>query len=153
MKKTVSVKGKIALDGKGISFDHSDVLSTFFLPQAGVDVDLDITFGKVKRSLAQNRYLWGVCYVVIHNELKNRTGENMPAEVIHAHNLQVIQGVKVASSVISGQTVLIVKDKKSSDMTVEEFTEMITKLKDWYAINQDIFIPEMVGDATLNDYL
>lgn len=151
--KTVSVKAIVNPDGQGLTFLHKEVLAPTFLPKAGEEVDVDITFGKVKRTLAQNRLLWGVAYEVIAYEMANKFGEVMPKEVIHAHNLQVIQGVKLEWFTLNGQDVLVVKDKKSSDMTKEEFSEMYENLRDWYAVNKDIHIPESSGDNTLNDHL
>ena len=151
--KTVSVKAIVNPDGQGLTFLHKEVLAPTFIPKAGEEVDVDITFGKVKRTLAQNRLLWGVAYEVIAYEMANKFGEVMPKEVTHAHNLQVIQGVKLEWFTLNGQDVLVVKDKKSSDMTKEEFSEMYENLRDWYAVNKDIHIPESSGDNTLNDHI
>jgi len=151
--KTVSVKAIVNPDGQGLTFLHKEVLAPTFIPKAGQEVDVDITFGKVKRTLAQNRLLWGVAYEVIAYEMANKFGEVMHKEVIHAHNLQVIQGVKLEWHTMNGQDVLVVKDKKSSDMTKEEFSEMYENLRDWYAVNKDIHIPESSGDNTLNDHI
>ncbi len=152
-QKNFALKGKITPDGKGVIFDHAEVLAPSFLSMALEPVDIQLTLGKVKRSVQQNRYLWGVVYVVIRQELRNKYGEDFTPEEIHAHNLQKIQGVAIKQKEINGINVLVIEDKKSSDMTTEEFTEMIEKLRDWYAVNKEIFIPDMQGDATINDYV
>lgn len=153
VEKTISVKGTITPDGRGLSFHHGDHISMLLASKVGEDVDIDITFGRVKRTLAMNRYLWGVCYVFIKNEMRNKFGEEVTLDEIHAHNLQKIQGVSIEYATVNGENVLVIKDVKSSKMTIEQFTVLLTSLKDWYAIHKDIIIPEMEGDATINDYL
>jgi len=148
-----NVKARISPDGKGLSFLHAEALAIEFLPSQNEDVDVTLIFGKVKRSLAQNRWLWGVAYVVIRHEMREKFGDDMPAEVIHAHNLQIIQGVQLNWSTINGREVLVVDDKKSSNMSVEEFSSLVEKLVDWYAINKDIIIPLPEGDNTINEHI
>ena len=147
------LKARVTPDGKGVTFMHPELMSRIFLPKANEEVDVTITIGKVKRTLAQNRYLWGVAYRVIQQQLQEKFGENMPPEVIHAHNLQIIQGVTLVWKNIGGHDVLIVEDTKTSDMTIDEFSVMVDKLIDWYAINKDIFVPLPEGDNTISEHI
>lgn len=152
-KKEFSVKGKINPDGKGLTFFHAETLSHIFQPLSEQECDITIVFGKVKRSIQQNRYLWGVAYPVVQREMMRLYGEAMDPNAIHAHNLQIIQGCTLEFVTIHGRQLLEIKDTKSSEMSVEEFTIMVDNLKQWYAINKHIVIPDPVEDNALNHFV
>jgi len=151
--KTVSVKAIVNPDGQGLTFLHKEVLAPAFIPKAGEEVDAEITYGKIPRTKAQNRLLWGVAYVCIAYEMLNKFGEVWDKNVIHSHNLQIIQGIKLEWKTINGQDVLVIDGNKSSAWEKDEFSERYERLRDWYAVNKDIHIPESSGDNTLNDHL
>lgn len=151
--ESFGLQGKINPDGTGLIFYHAEIMSQTLKPYAGKDCDLEITFGKVKRSTRQNRYLWGVIYPLIRREFQRRYGEDWTPQEIHAHNLQKIQGIGIEHKRIGGEDVLFLKDKSTASMSVDEFSAHIEKIKDYYAINHEIFFPDETGDNTINDFL
>lgn len=151
--KSISLKGRISSDGRGVSFLFPDISSQQLWGRYDEDVDITLVFGKIKRSLNQNRYLWGVAYKVIQEQMLEMNGELLTPDEIHTHNLQVIQGVKLEWKKVLGQDVLFINDARSSDMSTEEFMEMIEKLIKWYAENKGFEIPTPEDDNTIDIYI
>jgi len=151
--KTLNLKGKLADDKKSVNFYNADIISETLNGKGGADVDITMTFGKIKRTDAQNRWLWGVVYPLVIYEIRNRTGEDVTAAELHTHNLQTIQGAKLEWKKVMGCDVLFIEEARSSKMDTEQFSDMVEKLVAWYAENKQIFIPLPSGDNTLNDFL
>jgi hypothetical protein len=149
--KEVALKGRITPDCSGVIFTNSVLAQTQLSPKGGVDVDVTLIFGKVPRTLAQNRYLWGVVYPTMQRELLEITGEYFTPEELHMFNLQKIQGTKMEFKTIAGEEVMYIKDKKSSKMTVEEFGEMVEKVILFCSENWGFTIPPPVGDNSLDN--
>ncbi len=151
--KTLSLKGRVTPDTTGVTFNNPQIVFRDLFGKGGTDVDITIIFGKVQRSLAQNRYLWGVVYPVLMRELLETTGEKFTAEELHAYNLQKIQGAKIEFKSIGGEEVMFVKDKKSSEMSTEEFSVMVDKIIHYAAETWGIVIPPPRGDNSLDHLL
>ena len=94
-----------------------------------------------KRSLQQNKWLWGVAYPLIVR-MRNELGERVNSMEVHLHNLQIIQGIKYEIKLMGHDEVLIFKNSRSSTMTTKEFIEMVEKLQEYYSQNYDLYIPD-----------
>lgn len=151
--KTLSLKGKVTPDCSGVTFINPQIIARDLFGKGGHDVDVTLIFGKVQRSLAQNRYLWGVVYPLIQRELLETTGERFTPEELHAYNLQKIQGVKIDFKTIQGQEVMVIQDKKSSEMNTEEFSHMVDNLIKYCSETWGIVIPPPRGDNSLDNLL
>lgn len=151
--KTLSVKAKVTPDCSGVTFSNPYITGPQLFGKAGQEVDVTLIFGKVPRSAAQNRYLWGVVYPVLQKQLLEITGEHFEPAELHTYNLQKIQGKKMEWKSIAGVEVLFIEDKKSSDMTVEEFSIMVENIIQYAATTWGIVIPPPIGDNSLDHLL
>ena len=151
--KTLSVKALVTPDCSGVTFKNPFITGPQLMGKAGQEVDVTLIFGKVPRSAAQNRYLWGVVYPVLQKQLLEITGEHFQPEELHTYNLQKIQGQKMEWKSIAGEEVLFIKDKKSSDMSVEEFCVMVDNIIQYASETWGIVIPPPVGDNSLDHLL
>ena len=152
MKRTFNIFGRIAEDGKSFLFESSAHV-LLFLKEEFLGKDLELTVNEVsyKRTSAQNRYLWGVIYPAIQKGYLKNTGEKLDLDTIHAHNLSTIQGYKTQVSEMFGQLVVRFDAKSTAKMNVEEFSDLVEKIKKYYA-EKDIYIPDATKHNFLNDF-
>jgi len=151
--KEISLKGRISPDGRGVTFTFPDIAQQLLYGRYDEEVDMTFIFGKIKRSLQQNRYLWGVAYEVIVATTLEMEGIVLDKNEIHTHNMQIIQGIKLEWKKVMGQDVLFIEERKSSDMSTEEFSLMVDNLIKWYAENKGIYIPLPEEDNTIDSFI
>lgn len=140
--------------GLVIRLTFGTTLKRIFKAAGLFDKRLEVSMKVLKhqRSLASNRYLWGVCYTTICAFLKETQGEKVDKDAIHIHTLTVILERKPQVQNILGKEVITFNEKSTSKLTTEEFTDMIAKLKDYWA-ERGCFIPEARGNNFMSDYL
>ena len=155
MKGTKSkyyLKGRVAPDGVSLQFDFPGTVRQLFFPLVDKDLCIEVSKFSKSRSLKQNRWLWGVAYVLIKDWLAETQGEAYTLDDIHAHNLQVIQPRTTEFKNLLGEEVIVVKQKKTSQMSTVEFNEMKERLQAWYA-DVGLEIPDPVRDSLTTDYV
>lgn len=96
---------------------------------SGETLEIRIAKHYSKRSLQQNRWLWGVAYVTIREFLFETQGQRYTLQEIHNWNLRVVQGQKLTKVTIKGKSFLMTKDVKSSEWNTREFNEAKEKLQ------------------------
>lgn len=151
--KTFSVNGTILPDLSGVSFSNRHIAQAQLQGKANEPVDVTVIFGKVPRSLAQNRYLWGVVYPTIRQHLRELTGDDFTSDEIHAYNMTKIQGIKTEVKVIAGEEYIYLRDKKSSEMSIEEFTTMVDNIIQYSAEKWQLEIPLPQGSNSLDNFI
>jgi hypothetical protein len=139
--------GKIE-NGK-LVFYNEQILELQIKSLEGKDVSIKIEKVKRKRSDRQNRWYWGVAIPTIINGIKEQNGETLDKETAHALALNITDGLKLESKMLFGYNVIEVKQKRTSDMTVEEFSEFYQKLQNAFA-ERDIIIPDPKQDNFIN---
>lgn len=145
------LKGVLSETATGVEFENGKAMSRVLRKWKGKTLHIVIKPFKRKRSDNQNRWMWGVAYVCIQAYLKETEGSAPSKEEIHLHNLQIVQGVKIESKVILGETVFTVNEKRTSSMSTVEFNEMKEKLQAYWA-ERDCIIPDPNEDNFLTDY-
>jgi hypothetical protein len=151
MSKKFNFKATVTPDGSGVTLLSPDLFRVFLGNKANEVIDVEFTVNKIPRTLAQNRYIWGVVYPTIQRHLRETTGENFTPEEIHMFNLQKIQKVHLEYRSIAGEDVMVIEDTKSSKMSVEEFSSMIENIILFCAETWGLEIPAPKGDNTLSE--
>lgn len=118
----------------------------------GKQLLVTFTEAKYQRSSAQNRYLWGVIYTTIKAWYKETQGESISKEHLHAHTLSNVLESRIEITEIFGEEVFIVKQKSTSQLTAEEFGDMVEKLKAFWA-EKGCVIPDSKQFNILSEYL
>ena len=120
-----------------------------------MDMILDTTIMPYKRnrSLQQNRWLWGVAYISIAAQWKEKYGETLNPNAIHAHNLKIVQGFEPKFKTMGEDQIMYFESSSSSKWKSAEFNERKQILQDWYWDEHEIDIPDPQGACTINDYL
>ena len=111
----------------------------------GEQVTVKIEKVKRKRSDKQNRWYWGVAVPTVMKGIEKQTGEKYDKETIHAMILNLVGGLKMETKIIMGMNVIEVKQKRTSEMTTEEFVDFHNKLQEHFA-EKDIIIPDPYQD-------
>lgn len=120
--------------------------------------ELDVWFRetKYKRSLAQNRWLWGVAYKAIQVFHFRETGEKLTKEQVHAYCTQhpEILGNTVESKNIGGIEVLVVKGVSTSRLSTKQFNDYKEALQRFWGY-RGCNIPDPIPKKLnkLSDYL
>lgn len=117
---------------------------------------LEVSFKPVvyNRSLAQNRWLWGVAYPTIVAFHKETTGETIDKEAIHAYVLTELLERKLTTSIMFGKEVIHISGKSTSALNTKEFNELKEKIQQHWA-EKGCVIPDPPDKANnyISDYL
>jgi hypothetical protein len=88
-------------DCSDITFEYQHLFKRTLSHLKGKRLDITIKESKIKRSLAQNRWLWGVCHKTVINFIKESQGDVYDAETIHDFTIQHILNDNNSGLVIS----------------------------------------------------
>ena len=132
-----------------IIFSNREILQLQVQSLEGKDVAIRIKKLVRKRSDRQNRWYWGVAIPAIIRGIEEQNGEVLDKSTAHALALNITDGIKLESKMLFGYNVIEVKQKRTSDMSVEEFNEFYKKLQATFA-ERDIIIPDPSQENFIN---
>ena len=132
-----------------IIFSNREILELQIQSLEGKDVAIRIKKLVRKRSDRQNRWYWGVAIPTIIKGIEQQNGEVLDKGTAHALALNITDGIKLESKMLFGYNVIEVKQKRTSDMSVEEFCEFYKKLQNAFA-ERDIIIPDPNQENFIN---
>lgn len=104
-----------------------------------------------KRSDAQNRWLWGVCYVRIASWHLENFGDKLTPEEIHIYVCTRILGIKYVHKEMFGEEVLVMQGIRTSEMSTAEFMDAKEKIQRFYA-EKGCNIPDPTPLSLISDY-
>lgn len=82
--------GELSDDMKSVKIDQASVMARLLIHFKEKRLQVKIQLLRFKRSLAQNRWLWGVSHVRVASFLKETQGETYDKETIHDFSIQHI---------------------------------------------------------------
>lgn len=132
-----------------IIFSNREILQLQVQSLEGKDVAVRIQKLVKKRSDRQNRWYWGVAIPSIIKGIEQQNGEVLDKGTAHALALNITDGIKLESKMLFGYNVIEVKQKRTSDMSVEEFHVFYQKLQATFA-ERDIIIPDPSQENFIN---
>jgi|TARA_R100000742_G_C4279588_1_gene104611 hypothetical protein len=132
-----------------IIFSNREILELQIQSLEGKNIIVKLQKFVKKRSDRQNRWYWGVAIPTIIRGIEQQNGEVLDKGTAHALALNITDGIKLESKMLFGYNVIEVKQKRTSDMTVEEFSEFYKKLQKAFA-EKDIIIPDPNQDNFIN---
>lgn len=133
-----------------IVFANPEIFSIQMEKLEGERVTVKVEKVKRKRSDKQNRWYWGLAIPTIQNGIEEQTGERYDKNTIHAMILNLVGGLKMETKIIMGMNVIEVKQKRTSEMTTEEFCDFYEKLQAHFA-EKDIIIPDPEQESFFQD--
>lgn len=149
--KSYDLPGKLNKDCTAFVFDNPSFTSRVLKKWQDSELFVKIQKLSKNRSDAQNRWLWGVCYVKIASWHYDNEGVKYQPEEIHAFVCTRILGYKYNQTEIMGQEVLILEGARTSKMTTVEFMEAKEKIQAFYA-ELGLEIPDPTQLSFLTDY-
>ncbi len=132
-----------------IIFSNREILELQIQSLEGKNVAVRIQKLVKKRSDRQNRWYWGVAIPTIIKGIEEQNGEVLDKSTAHALALNITDGIKLESKMLFGYNVIEVKQKRTSDMSVDEFNEFYKKLQLTFA-ERDIIIPDPSQENFIN---
>jgi hypothetical protein len=132
-----------------IIFSNREILELQIQSLEGKNVAVRIQKLVKKRSDRQNRWYWGVAIPTIIKGIEEQNGEVLDKSTAHALALNITDGIKLESKMLFGYNVIEVKQKRTSDMSVDEFNEFYKKLQITFA-ERDIIIPDPSQENFIN---
>ncbi len=132
-----------------IIFSNREILQLQVQSLEGKDVAVRIQKLVRKRSDRQNRWYWGVAIPTIIRGIEEQNGEVLDKSTAHALALNITDGIKLESKMLFGYNVIEVKQKRTSDMSIEEFHVFYQKLQTAFA-ERDIIIPDPSQENFIN---
>ena len=149
-----TVTGYLTPDSKGLVLDNADRLVRIIRHLK--DIPLEITFKKFyrKRSLAQNRWIWGVCVPAVIRWIKETQGETHDKETIYAYLRIRVIGQTVTIKRVMGVDIITTDGKRFSAMTTIEFSEAVEQIVQYYAERgMAIPLPQPKTNNLITDFL
>jgi len=124
-----------------IKFLNKFFLNNLLKQFEGQEVSVIITDEKRKRSAQQNNWYWGVAIPVIQEGIKEQTGEKYKKDDIHDYNISKIMKPEANVKVVNGETIVVYKIKRTSEMKVTEFMDFKDKIQEYWS-ERDIIVPD-----------
>lgn len=121
-----------------MSYNQQKILRDF----GDTEIEMEIGARKNKRSIQQNRWYWGVAIPIIIDGIKEQTGEKYTKEDIHEFILNNVIKPRVVTKEVLGETIIVHKVKRTSDMTTDEFSDFKEKLQKFWA-ERHIDVPDL----------
>lgn len=116
---------------------------------ADKDVEVSIKAHKRKRSDRQNRWYWGVAVPTVQSGILEQTGILHEKDTIHALILNAVGAISMETKIVMGMNVIQVKQKRTSEMSVEEFLNFYMQIQEHFA-EKGIIIPDPIQDNFYN---
>ena len=91
------------------------------------------------RSIKQNAYYWANVINPIQQFLLENFGEKHSKQDIHDYNCNLFCSVKMKSKTFLGELITTIDDKRSSAMTISEFSEFQEKVEQHWAEKGVVF--------------
>lgn len=139
-----------------ISIHDSHRLARILKPFAETDKPIEVTIRihRRQRSLAQNRWMHGVCVPTVMGWLKDTQGEKYTHDEVYVFLNTVVLGKKPIVKEVAGEEVIIMTGKRFSQMTTLQFSEAVDEIVRYFADRGlDIPLPKDGTNNLLNDYL
>lgn len=127
-----TVTGKFTKDLRGVVFDFGDHLVRLFAAFAETPLEIIIKPFYKQRSLAQNRWIWGVAVVTVRAFLKETTGECPSKDAVYIFFRVKVLGHEPVVEIVQGEEIIVLKGKHLSQMTTVEFSEASEKIINYY---------------------
>lgn len=148
-----TVVGELSPDGQSLVIANSVRAKRLWQHLGGVQ--LEVVFKKFyrKRSLAQNRWIWGICVPDVMQFLKETTGMVHSKEAIYTFLRTRVIGNELWVETIDDQDVIYLSGKRFSQMNTVEFSEAVEKIVAYYAERGLIIrLPKPKTNNLVTDY-
>lgn len=147
-----TVTGKLSEDLNSIKIDRAYDMRRLLFPLKEAELEITITKFYRKRTLAQNRLIWGVFIPTIQAWMKETIGSFPSKEGLYAFLRINVVGHELVIETINGIDTPVVTGKHFSQMTTVEFAESIDKIYVYYQeLGLDLPLPK--GNNTITDFL
>ena len=145
------LSGELTEDCTGLVIDHGKAVSRVLQKWAGKPLEIIITRLWNRRSLNQNRYLYGVIIPCIRNHIRNTEGRTVSQDAAKAHIYKNILQQEIQFEELDGMEYMTFKGKRFSKMSTVEFNLAKEAVQEYY-LKQGLVIPDPVKRNLLNDY-
>jgi len=149
----ITVVGELSPDGQSLVIANSARAKRLWKHLQGTQ--LEITFKKFyrKRSLAQNRWIHGICVIDVMQFLLETTGVLHSKEAVYAFLRTRVIGNEMWVETIDDQDVIFLSGKRFSQMNTKEFSEAVEKIVAYYAERGlEIRLPVPKTNNLISDY-
>lgn len=148
--KNFELKGKLC-DNGSIVLDNWNDIKEALNKLINADLSVKISKNIKHRSVQQNRYYWGVVIPTIIAGIKEQEGIRYSPEEIHLIICKLILKIQYKVIEYEGETIITLNNKRTSEMTTEEFVEFINDIQQHFA-ERDIIIPDPKNENFFNDF-
>jgi hypothetical protein len=148
-----TVVAELSPDAQSLVIANSSRAKRLWKHMGGMQ--LEVTFKKFykKRSLAQNRWIWGVCVLQVRKWLLETTGVEHSKEAVYTFLRTRVIGNEMWVETIDGQDVIYLSGKRFSQMTTKEFSDCVEIIVAYYAERGlEIMLPKEKTNNLITDY-
>lgn len=131
MLDEITVTGNLSPSFR-LEIDSHKALARILKRFMGKQLEIHISEFKRQRSLAQNRWIWGLCVPTVKGWLKETQGEKYTKDEVYYY-IQSVLGRKTIIKEIAGEEVIIMEGKRMSQMTTKEFSDAVEEIVQYFA--------------------
>jgi hypothetical protein len=135
-----TVSGELSPDGRSLVIANAARAVRLWKHLIGVELEINFKKFYKKRSLAQNRWIWGVCVPTVIQFLYDTEGVVHSKEAVYSFLRTRVLGDEAWVETIEGQDTIYLGGKRFSQMTTKEFSEAVEKIVAYY-LERDVEIP------------
>lgn len=130
-------------------FLNDNKVKSFISSLEGKDIVINIKKHKKNRSVAQNRWYWGIALKKITEDLYNLQGELFTKEEIHAYHKAIVTSSKFNTLNVLGHEVMIFNDISTKNMNTIQFNNFKQSIQAHWA-EKGIDIPDPQEENYMN---
>lgn len=117
-------------------------------------LEVTISIHRKQRSLAQNRWMHGVCVPTVQGWLRDTQGEKFTREEVYVYINTVALRRKPEIKDIAGDEVIVMAGKRFSQMTTLEFSEAVDEIVNYFdERGLEVKLPKPNTNNLVSDYL
>lgn len=117
-------------------------------------LEITISIHRRQRSLAQNRWIWGICVPTVQGWLKDTQGIKYTRDEVYYYLNSAVLRRKTEIKEMAGEEVIILEGKRFSQMTTLEFSEAVDEISAYFADRGlEIPMPKAGSNNLVSNYL
>lgn len=155
MSKELTLLGEME-DGYKVVFHHIQKVARLLKPFMETDKPLEVTISihRRQRSLAQNRWIHGICVPTVQGWLYDTQGVKYTHDEVYVYLNTVVLDQKPEIKEVAGEEVIVMTGKRFSQMNTLEFSEAVNEIVRYFADKGlEILLPKDKTNNLVSDFL
>ena len=139
-------------EGATLLFQSPVLASRIFRNWIGREFEVTVKVYRPRRSAAQNRYWWGILIPFVRAFFRQYDGLYITKDEAHSYVKTAILGQKLEVKDVGGVEIVSFKEKSTSKMNTEEFSESVAAVQAFFAERGEV-LPDPQQNNFISDFI